>query len=171
MTSYHSGHFPSKGLDGENIAPTWTDNHLILPQLLKNANYTTAGIGKLAPLTEPTKSGFDYFIGQIDQGLCHNMYPHFVDSGDLQGNVALPGNVKIPNSTVKDHKAARTFCMDSANIPSLNYTVDITHQHSLAWIANEGNAMRDPNQPFFLYESFTVPHAGGWGWAGSSAGV
>lgn len=36
----------------------------------------------MAPLADPTESGFDYFIGQVDQGLCHNMYPRLYDSGN-----------------------------------------------------------------------------------------
>lgn len=70
---YHSGHFPELGLDGQSIAPSFNGT-LLLPQLLSNNGYATAGIGKLAPLTDPTSSGFDFFIGQVDQGLCHNMY-------------------------------------------------------------------------------------------------
>ena len=41
--------------------------------VLKNAGYHTAAIGKAAPLLSPLDQGFDYFVGQIDQGLCHNM--------------------------------------------------------------------------------------------------
>lgn len=61
--------------------------------------------------------------------------------------------------------------MDPANVPKLNYTVDITHDYSMAWVANEDGKHRDDSKPFFLYESFTVPHAGGWGWQGSPGGL
>ena len=55
--------------------------------------------------------------------------------------------------------AARTACMASPG--EYNYTVDITSQHSLGFI--EAHVGAKPSQPFFLYEAFTVPHAGGWG--------
>jgi arylsulfatase A-like enzyme len=167
MSGYHSGHFEAAGLNPGGLTPSW-DKGILLPQLLKNAGYATAAIGKIAPLTEPVKSGFDYFFGQIDQGLCHNMYPRVVDTGDQQGNVKLVGNEKIPASTGENHSAARAYCMDPDNIPNLEYTVDLTHQQAMDWIENDANKSRDPTKPFFLYESFTVPHAGGWGWAGSS---
>ena len=58
-------------------------------EMLQKAGYTTAGIGKVAPLTAPTEQGFDYFIGQVDQALCHNMYPRAIDSGNSTRNVPL----------------------------------------------------------------------------------
>jgi hypothetical protein len=42
----------------------------------------TAAVGKVAPLDNPTEQGFDFFIGQVDQGFCHNMYPHMIDTGN-----------------------------------------------------------------------------------------
>ena len=48
----------------------------------------------MAPLNDPTSQGFDFFIGQVDQGLCHNMYPRAVDTGAGTLNVALPLNDK-----------------------------------------------------------------------------
>eukprot|EP00750_Incisomonas_marina_P006185 INCI14358.1.p1 GENE.INCI14358.1~~INCI14358.1.p1 ORF type:complete len:547 (+),score=70.63 INCI14358.1:71-1711(+) len=171
MTGYHSGHFPALGLDGQNIAPSFNGT-LLLPQLLSNNGYATAGIGKLAPLTNPARSGFDFFIGQVDQGLCHNMYPRTIDSGNFTNNVDLPGNHHIPPvDSTNNFSAARAYCMDPTNQANLNYTVDITHAYAMDWIANEGGTMRDPAKPFFLYESFTVPHAGGWGWQGSPGGT
>jgi len=168
MTGYHSGHFPALGLDGENLHPDFPKT--ILPQMLKEAGYATAGVGKLAPLTNPTSSGFDFFIGQVDQGLCHNMYPRLIDSGNETNNVALPGNKNIPACTTGKFQDARSYCMNPDNVPNLNYTVDITHDQSMAWVANENGTYRNESQPFFLYESFTVPHAGGWGWQGSPGG-
>ena len=66
--------------------------------------------------------------------------------------------------------AAREACM--AHPDHFNYTVDITHEHSMAWLrqmVQEQQASASPNaaKPFFLYEAFTVPHAGGWGHAPS----
>ena len=43
----------------------------------------------MAPLTAPAKQGFDYFIGQVDQNLCHNMYPRKIDVGNGTRNLNL----------------------------------------------------------------------------------
>jgi arylsulfatase A-like enzyme len=161
MTGFHSGHFGAHKLPGTQF-PTSLDI-LTTPEMLQKAGYATAGIGKMAPLNAPVLQGFDYFIGQINQGLCHNMYPHAVDTGNTTGlNVNLSLNYKIPG----DPKAARTACM--AEPSEYNYTVDITHEHSMAWIQNSDGKLREADKPFFLYEAFTVPHAGGWGHAPST---
>ena len=44
---------------------------LNVAQMLQQSGYATAGVGKLAPLAAPMAQGFDYFIGQVDQALCH----------------------------------------------------------------------------------------------------
>ena len=55
------------------------------------------------------EQGFDSFIGQVDQGLCHNMYPRFIDEGNATLNVNLTHNWAI----AADAKAARAQCMAS----------------------------------------------------------
>ena len=45
------------------------------------AGYRTAAFGKVAPLASPLEQGFEVFVGQVDQALCHNMYPKKIDSG------------------------------------------------------------------------------------------
>ena len=101
------------------------------------AGYATAGIGKMAPLNAPVLQGFDYFIGQINQGLCHNMYPRAVDTGNTSGlNVNLTRNYNIP----AEPTAARAACM--AEPGAFNYTVDITHEHSMAWLKNQDGKVR-----------------------------
>merc|ERR1719201_1521835 len=160
MTGYHSGHFVREGLSGTNIPVK--QKILTTQEMLQKAGYATAGVGKMAPLSSPTQQGFDYFIGQVDQGLCHNMYPRRVDTGNGTQNVNLSLNWAIPS----DHEAARKACM--ANPDHFNYTVDITHQHSMAWVeqhVQKQRTMQTPRVPFYLYEAFTVPHAGGWGHA------
>lgn len=161
MTGFHSGHFGAKKLPGTSL-PT-SVNVLTTPEMLQKAGYATAGIGKMAPLNAPVLQGFDYFIGQINQGLCHNMYPRAIDTGNTSGlNVNLSLNFKIPANAT----AARAACM--ADPSQYNYTVDVTHEHSMAFIKNQDGQLRDTAKPFFLYEAFTVPHAGGWGHAPSS---
>ena len=160
MTGFHSGHFTQQGLSGTDIPPT--SKLQLLPALLKSAGYVTAAIGKVAPLTNPTEQGFDYFIGQVDQGYCHNMYPRFIDEGNATRNINLTLNWAIP----ADATTARAACM--ANPQDFNYTVDITSQQALGWLLAHvaaNNASSGVAKPFFLYQAYTVPHAGGWGHA------
>jgi arylsulfatase A-like enzyme len=162
MTGYHSGHFQQNNLPGTSL-PADT-RALTTPRMLQKAGYVTAGVGKMAPLDQPTAQGFDYFIGQVDQALCHNMYPDQIDTGNETLNVDLPLNHAINRSA--GSAAARAQCM--ASPASFNYTVDITHRHSMQWLREQGKLQRDATvngvtpTPFFLYEAFTVPHAGGW---------
>jgi arylsulfatase A-like enzyme len=164
MTGRHSGQFVKYGYPGTTLA---SGAAVTTQMLLQKAGYATAGVGKMAPLHDPVPQGFEYFIGQVDQGLCHNMYPLFYDSGTRPEtkpescsatgfcNIELSLNAKIPANA----SAARTACM--ANPSEFNYTVDITAHHSLAFVSD--HVAKNPSQPFFLYEAFTVPHAGGWG--------
>jgi len=164
MTGRHSGQFVKYGFPGTTLASGAAET---TQMLLQKAGYATAGVGKMAPLHDPVPQGFEFFIGQVDQGLCHNMYPLYYDSGERPAekpaacsatgfcNIELSNNAQIPPNA----SDARTACM--ADPSSFNYTVDITAHNSLNFVSQ--HVASKPSQPFFLYEAFTVPHAGGWG--------
>lgn len=151
FTGRHSGKFVEHGLNGESIHPK--QNVTTVAQILKNAGYTTGAFGKVAPLVSPLEQGFDIFTGQVDQGLCHNMYPKQIDTGRQQLNLELAGNFK---------NKSRRLCM--AQPESYNYTIDVFHNYGMAWLEKVAGG----DDPFFLYLSYTVPHAGGWGDAPAS---
>lgn len=75
------------------------------------------------------------------------MYPKYIDEAEGELNFPLSGNVQ---------EKSRELCM--ANPESYNYTIDVFHTAALAWLeeVSKGPA------PFFLYMSYTIPHAGGW---------
>lgn len=155
FTARHSGQFVKNGFSGTSLAPGQATT---TAQLLQQAGYTTAAFGKVAPLTNPVQQGFHTFLGQVNQGACHNMYPHAIDSGDVSGgqfNFNLTNNWK-PKS--------RANCM--ADPGAFNYTVDVTIDHGLEWLNDNygaaASSQAKSTDPFFLYLSFTVPHAGGW---------
>lgn len=50
------------------------------------------------------------------------------------------------------------------NPKGYNYTIDVFHDQAMAWMEEVAQG----STPFFLYLSYTVPHAGGWGDAPSS---
>lgn len=158
FTGRHSGHFvrvPS--------APTFPDR-------LRSAGYQTSAFGKSAPMDAPEGGsswrprslewgwpnlyGFDTFVGQANQTLGHNMYPTSVTA-------LRPSSVTAQNSTLllplNSKPKSRSLCM--AQPDQYNHTTDVFNQAALEWL-RQG---RDPARPFFLYMSFTVPHAGGWG--------
>eukprot|EP00439_Symbiodinium_sp_Y106_P082455 s400_g21.t2 len=147
FTGRHSGNFLKWGLNGEALRPNQTQT--TLPQLLSQAGYRTGAFGKVAPLTSPLQQGFDTFLGQVDQALCHNMYPVKIDSGMEQLNFKLSGNLGAKS---------RDLCMESPE--AYNYTIDIFHDHGMAWL--EAAASEASRRPFFLFLSYTIPHAGGW---------
>lgn len=150
FTGRNSGHFAT------SMPQDWP----VLPKLLKAGGYETAVFGKSAPMDHvsaqgkpgtlnwgnPTHFGFDAFSGQPDQGLCHNMYPATINDGTSVVNLTL--------NTEKEK--SRELCM--AEPEAYNYTTDLFADHAMAWLRG-----RKSKKPYFLYLSFTVPHAGGWG--------
>lgn len=145
FTGRHSGRFSSMRVEGTFLRPF--QNIRIFPQVLQSAGYVTGLFGKASPLKLPLRQGFNRFVGQLHQGLCHNMYPKYIDEAEGELNFPLSGNVQ---------EKSRELCM--ANPESYNYTIDVFHTAALAWLeeVSKGPA------PFFLYMSYTIPHAGGW---------
>ena len=90
FTGRHSGQYVKHGYPGTNL--TKSMNVTTTADILRDAGYATALIGKAAPLNSPLDLGFDHFVGQINQGYCHNMYPHFIDEGRGQANVNMTLN-------------------------------------------------------------------------------
>eukprot|EP01062_Namystynia_karyoxenos_P067748 TRINITY_DN617_c0_g1_i2.p1 TRINITY_DN617_c0_g1~~TRINITY_DN617_c0_g1_i2.p1 ORF type:complete len:470 (+),score=114.27 TRINITY_DN617_c0_g1_i2:76-1485(+) len=144
FTGRHSGQFKKYGLKGTTLAP---GDATTLAQVLKGAGYKTGAFGKIAPLAAPQQQGFDDFLGQIDQSECHNMYPELIDSG------AGPHTV---NLTLNWKTCSRELCM--AHPELYNYSIDVFHAHGVEWLQKHAGG----SSPFFLYMSYTVPHAGGW---------
>jgi len=150
FTGRHSGQFPKHGLDGKNIRKG-QPGVTTLPEFLKSAGYATGAFGKTAPLADPQRQGFDAFVGQVVQKLCHNMYPRKIDAG------MMPSGQMQLNLTGNWRRKDRELCMASPDI--YNYTVDVFHDSAVSWLDTVAGGPR----PFFLYLSFTIPHAGGWG--------
>ena len=64
FTGRHSGMFPKYNLDANSLKP---GDAITVTEILKDAGYETAIIGKSAPLTDPIGTGFDEFVGQTFQ--------------------------------------------------------------------------------------------------------
>ena len=147
MTGQHTGHTTVRGNFGENGGVLGLggghgrvplrESDVTVAHILKNAGYATALVGKWGlgePNTtgEPLKMGFDHFFGFLNQRRAHNHYPKYLWLNNSKFD--LPGNLN------QDH-------------PS-QYAHDLFSGFAMNFIRkNIGN-------PFFLYLSFTVPHAG-----------
>ena len=149
FTGRHSGNFEKHGLVGTNIP---VDQEVfLLSEMLQSNGYKTGAFGKVAPLAGPASQGFDAFFGQINQADCHDMYPELVDT-QMKGAA-----VAKANCTLNWKPKNRNLCM--ANPSEYNYTIDMFQDRAFDWV----NTVAGGEKPFFLYLSFTVPHAGGWG--------
>jgi arylsulfatase A-like enzyme len=107
------------------------DEEVTLAEVLKDAGYSTAHIGKwhlnsdLASTSEPqpTDQGFDYFYG-------HNAFQ-------------MPTN----------HNPVNIFRNKTALPMQEGYTAELYASEAIEWLAR-----RDENEPFFLYLSMAEPH-------------
>ena len=141
VTGFHTGHAFIRGNGKDNLRPS----DVTIAELLQQAGYTTGLIGKWGLGHEgspgiPTRQGFDYFFGYLDQHHAHNYYPHFLVRNEKR--VWLK-NI-VPN--------AGQFGQGVA-------TKKVEYSHDL--IVNEALRFVDRNQakPFFLFLSLTIPHA------------
>ncbi|MCP5535749.1 MAG: sulfatase-like hydrolase/transferase [Akkermansiaceae bacterium] len=123
------------------------DNHT-LGTVLKSAGYTTACIGKwglqgspqytAAADAFPTKRGFDFFFGYLDHGAGHRHYPKEDNNG---------GNPLI----IWENSTNVTSGLDKC------YSTDLFTARAKKWIVDHRAAT--PGTPFFLYLTYTAPHA------------
>lgn len=152
MTGKHSGHSTIRG-NKDFHGGDWPlkASDITVADILKSAGYYTAiigkwGLGDLGTTGWVRDHGFDYFYGISDQAIAHNYYPDDVFENEVQ--VPLPFN----------KHASRLKCM---NQPLMcNYSHDLFTRQAFELIKNRTKDY--PEQPFFLFLAWTLPHAGGW---------
>lgn len=152
MTGLHTGHTRVRGNAGrENRDPqNLRAGDVTTPEVLKKAGYATALIGKWGIGHEgsqgiPTKKGFDYFYGYLDQHHAHNPYPDFIVRNDSR----IPLRNRIVPGTGGQGEGEGAGIAD----PAVDYVPDLMAEEALKWV-EEHKA-----QPFFLYWSLISPHA------------
>ena len=129
MTGQHTGHAQIRGNGEKPLRP----EDVIIPELLKKANYTTAMFGKWGlgmPNTTgtPQRKGWDEYYGHVNHEQAH-----------FQQNPFL---WEIKNGeTVK------------VNQPAGSYNNEAFTQKALAFLD------RQSTKPFLMYLAFTIPHA------------
>ncbi|HTN09267.1 arylsulfatase [Agriterribacter sp.] len=136
LTGQHTGHTPVRGnyeIQPEGQLPL-PDSAYTMAEMLKHAGYVTGGFGKWGlgyPGSEgtPNQQGFDRFFGYNCQRQSHNYFPDHLWNNDTR------------------------IDYDNTPINQQYYAPDLIQKEALAFM-DEHKA-----QPFFLYLSYTLPHA------------
>lgn len=144
MTGMHTGHTTVRGNfgkggvvglgGGEGRIPL-KESDTTIAQLLQNAGYVTAMIGKWGlgePNTsgEPNRKGFNEFYGFLNQRRAHSYYPEYIWKDTVK--IELPGN---------------------QNGQKTAYTHDMFADSAIDFIT------RNKDTTFFLYLPFCLPHS------------
>ncbi len=154
MTGYHMGHAEVRGNRQAEPSGQWpiSDETVTVAELLREAGYTTAMIGKWGLGIEgssgdPLKQGFDFYYGYLDQVLAHNYYPEYLLRN---GEREYLGNEVVYLPDTLWHKG-----LGSYSTVQKDYSHDLMVREALRFIRENRNG------PFFLYLPFTIPHDNG----------
>ena len=142
MTGQHTGHTYIRGNGKLNLR----SEDLTVASVLKQAGYTTALIGKWGLGHEgsngiPTRQGFDYFFGYLDQHHAHNYYPSFL----IRNEERVPLENVVPPGGDYDGMGVATH--------KVSYSHDLLIEEALNFVD------KSKDSPFFLYLPLTIPHA------------
>ena len=138
ITGLHSGHCPIRANweikpEGQLPLPA---NTVTVAQLLKQAGYATAcmgkwGMGMFHTTGSPLKKGFDHFFGYNCQRHAHSYFPTNLYRDDQ--SFPLPGN-------------------NGTNVGKI-YAQNLIQEDVLSWVRSHKDG------PFFLFYAITLPHA------------
>ena len=146
MTGLDTGHCYIRGNGKNNLRP----EDVTVAELLKAEGYATGQVGKWGLGHEgtsgmPTNQGFDYFYGYLDQHHAHLFYPTFV----IRNEDRVPLRNEVPNEGEWGQGIASL---------KIDYTPALMVDETLSFID------RKKDEPFFLYLSYTLPHANNEAW-------
>ena len=167
MTGQHSGHTYVRGNRehwtgrveyGKNVdyavvgQEPYDTAHVILPELMKAAGYTTALFGKWAggyegSISTPDKRGIDEFYGYICQFQAHLYFPNF-----LNRYSRAAGDTAVVREVLKQNILHDMYGDDYNN--RREYSADLIHRRALEWLAKQ-----EEGKPFFGIFTYTLPHA------------
>ena len=141
MTGLHTGHCFIRGNGKDNLRPS----DVTVAEVLKSSGYTTAlcgkwGLGHEGSTGLPTRQGFDYFYGYLDQHHAHNYYPSFLVRNEKR--------VKLRNVVPREGKWGQGVATKK-----VDYSHDLIAAEALSFID------RSKDKTFFLYLALTIPHA------------
>lgn len=136
MTGQHTGHTPIRGNIGTQPEGQWPlpADAISVAKILKQAGYATGDFGKwgmgfVGTSGDPNKQGFDEFYGYNCQSLAHDYYP--------------------------DHLWHNAQRIDLPNTPSnpVDYSAQMIQDKAKKFVQD------NRSKPFFLFLSYTLPHA------------
>ena len=141
MTGLHTGHC---WVRGNKLLPLRPDD-VTVAELLKDRGYATGIVGKWGlgePDTTgvPTRQGFDYWFGYLNQRHAHNYWPTYL----WRNEERAPLKNVVPNEG-----------KEGAGVASerVEYSHDLFAKEALAFVEKHERG------PFFLYLAYTIPHA------------
>ena len=136
MTGQHTGHTPIRGNKATQPEGQWPlpEGTVTIAGLLKSAGYITGdfgkwGLGFVGTSGDPNRQGFDEFYGYNCQSLAHNYFPEHLWHNSSK--------VSLPNTTTQQTV----------------YAAQLIHEKAQQFI------QKNSKQPFFLFLSYTLPHA------------
>jgi arylsulfatase A-like enzyme len=146
LTGLHTG---NAKIRGNQPTVELDQNDTTIATVLKSAGYTTGVVGKWGMGDEgttgtPGKHGFDYFFGYLNQMRAHNYFPDYLHRNDIR--------VPVANEVVYANKGYANG-IGSASTNKKTYSHDLFEDEALKFLEKNYNA------PFFLYLTFTIPHA------------
>jgi arylsulfatase A-like enzyme len=153
MTGQHHGHTRVRGNAGRTnpLAQSLRPGDVTVASVLKDAGYATALCGKwglgdegVAEVGLPTRQGFDYFFGYLNQHHAHNYYPEHL--------IRNESRVPLNNVLLRKGESYEEMGAGWAE-KAVDYSHDLIVADALQWI--EANR----SKPFFLYLAATLPHA------------
>jgi arylsulfatase A-like enzyme len=127
-------------------------NHPTVARWLKERGYATAVVGKWGlggpgSTGVPTRQGFDFFFGYLDQKQAHNYYPTHLWRNEerfpLRNKYFSPHQQLVGNPSVPS--AYRQYA-------GVDYAIDFMTREATSWLRANGS------KPFFLYYAPTIPH-------------
>ena len=148
MTGQHLGHTTVRGnagtrnMEAQSLAPA----DVTVARVLQQAGYATGlvgkwGLGEHGSMGEPTKQGFDYYFGFLNQTHAHNHYPDFLwRNGE---------KVPLPNDLTPLGTAPGAGYSTKRQV----YAGDLFAREAREFVE------RNRAKPFFLFYSVVTPHA------------
>lgn len=141
MTGQHCGHTLIRGNAKIDLRP----QDVTVAEVLKRGGYATGlsgkwGLGREGSIGAPTRKGFDFFFGYIDQTMAHNYYPAFL----VRNETRVPLRNVVPNPGPYNQGVATR---------KVDYSADLMADEVVRFVREH----RD--RPFFLYFAPTLPHA------------
>ncbi|MEX1048446.1 MAG: sulfatase-like hydrolase/transferase [Akkermansiaceae bacterium] len=147
LLGVHQGH---SNIRNSQFDQTLEDNHT-LGTVMRGAGYATAAIGKWGlqgpgvPADQPSRPqlrGFDYFFGYASHRAAHIHYPE--QFGAYTDNQDQPLSF-LENTTIINSGLGKC------------YSTDLITARAKKWIID--HRTNTPALPFFLYLTYTAPHA------------